>query len=144
MAEMESCGSIQRMIMIRAWISGGIEIPMRWQGEAEAAAERRNMDVIDVDGISDYHQGWGVLLLRTKGYCAEPLHEDCAEHPALARACHRCNEIVQTNEGLKWAMLSWAYGSCSGCDRYEGMEDTELHQEFDALIEDCEGCQFES
>lgn len=34
-----------------------------------------------------------------------------------------------------WAVLSWTYGSCGGCDSYEDMDDTGRAKAFDALID---------
>jgi hypothetical protein len=35
----------------------------------------------------------------------------------------------------KWAVLSWSYGSCSGCDSYMDMSDSERKAAFDSEIE---------
>lgn len=37
--------------------------------------------------------------------------------------------------GEKWAVCSWSYGSCPGCDSYIDMSDDELKAAFDNAIE---------
>lgn len=36
--------------------------------------------------------------------------------------------------GPSWAVLSWSYGSCGGCDSYEGMNEEALRFAFDGNI----------
>lgn len=36
--------------------------------------------------------------------------------------------------GGSWGVLSWSYGSCSGCDNYEDLGTQELRDAFDGLI----------
>lgn len=68
-------------------------IGARWEGLAEEALKRQGYTVIDRAGINDY-QGWCSLLGRT--------------------------DIVGT--GITYAVVSWSYGSCSGCDSREDQE----------------------
>ena len=39
------------------------------------------------------------------------------------------------SSGKKWAVCSWSYGSCSGCDPYMDMSDDEIKAAFDNEIE---------
>jgi hypothetical protein len=43
--------------------------------------------------------------------------------------------LLATNDKGKWAVLSWSYGSCSGCDSYEDMSECERKAAFDSEIE---------
>lgn len=36
---------------------------MRWEHETRTAAQQASWDIVETDGVSDYH-GWGVHLLR--------------------------------------------------------------------------------
>lgn len=37
--------------------------------------------------------------------------------------------------GTEWGVLSWSYGSCSGCDSYEDLGDEDRRECFDALLD---------
>jgi hypothetical protein len=65
---------------------------------------------------------------------------------ALKRAGFTVIDRAGTNNWQGWgvllgrkeeefAVLAWSYGSCSGCDSYEGLDEAELIAEFDALVE---------
>lgn len=38
--------------------------------------------------------------------------------------------------GNSWAILNWSYGSCSGCDRYEGMNENDIVESLTDNIEE--------
>lgn len=38
------------------------------------------------------------------------------------------------SNGSEFAVISWSYGSCSGCDRYEEMSDEQVASEFDGMV----------
>lgn len=83
-------------------------IGARWEEEAEEAVARLGSGayVVQRAGESDY-QGWCSFLVAW-----EP--DDVA--------------------GWRYGTMSWSYGSCSGCDCYEGMEPEELSKSFSELI----------
>lgn len=91
---------------------------MRWEHETTAAAENLGWRVVATNGVDDY-QGWGVHLLQRYGDGLTP---------------------------SEWGVLSWSYGSCSGCDQYEdeipyGLDDAAFNEKcvqlFGPLIETC-------
>jgi hypothetical protein len=43
--------------------------------------------------------------------------------------------LLASDGSGKWAVLSWSYGSCSGCDSYEELSESELEAAFDSEIE---------
>lgn len=90
---------------------------MRWSGETEAAARHLGWRVVKTEGIDDY-QGWGVHLLQRREWedeGAKLVYADALKLRDVARA----RLIRDTHSTVTWAVLSWSYGSCSGCDGYE-------------------------
>jgi len=42
--------------------------------------------------------------------------------------------VLMGRNGMEYAILGWSYGSCSGCDSYEGLSESDLAAEFDDLV----------
>jgi len=42
--------------------------------------------------------------------------------------------VLLGSNGGEFAVISWSYGSCSGCDQYEEMPADTLAAEFDGMI----------
>lgn len=45
--------------------------------------------------------------------------------------------LLAQNDSGEYAVISWSYGSCSGCDEYENMPDAAIEDAFDSLVETC-------
>lgn len=85
----------------------------RWHDETALAARHAGWHVVKSDGVDDY-QGWGVHLLRRGEF--ESIAHDAEQEGRLVDA----EEIRSQQQQSEWAVLAWSYGSCSGCDPYEG------------------------
>lgn len=118
---------------------------MRWQGEVQLAAEHLGYVVVQTDGVDDY-QGWGVHLLRKEQRVVNDAAELVAQDveleardgfAAVAEAVRASDSVIV----VTWAVVSWSYGSCSGCDSYED-RDTSTPEAcvavFGDLIETCD------
>lgn len=86
----------------------------RWDSETASAANYLGYQVVETDGNNDY-QGWGVHLLRKIDRADSAVAIDAE----LEGRNETADEIRSKSPTVGWAVLSWSYGSCSGCDGYE-------------------------
>ncbi len=87
---------------------------IRWGEETQRTAHLLGWSVIRTDGIADY-QGWGVhLLCRTTDAATRMVAMDAAEEQRVDVAIE-----IHEQPTTEWAVMSWDYGSCGGCDSYE-------------------------
>jgi hypothetical protein len=125
-------------------------IGARWEDEAEQVAKQIGAEIRQRVGVSDY-QGWAVFLLvryplAKEAAClaysngdAQPLAERAwlGAADAMAVLQDRLTEEGRFVPREEWGILSWSYGSCSGCDPREDMGAAECLDDLASQVEWC-------